>query len=170
MRIVRAFAVFAVFAGALCKPIAGFCQADLSPPKVQPSTVGSTSLAIDTAKRLDGRLFFSATERQRLDQARKRGMVVNDEGVFVEPPPNVLNGFVKRSDGMAAIWVDGEVKWNAQSQSTPSLVPSDVGGPATYLTTTTVEPQAASTKPNLPAKKVFKPRVRKITAPRLLPL
>ena len=169
MRIVYAFAVFASFAGALSKPIAGICQAAVSPTEVQPANVSSARPVIDTAKPLEGRLFFAAAERQRLDQARKRGLVVSDEGVFVEAPPNVLNGFVKRSDGKAAIWVDGEVRWNAQSQNTQSLVPSNVGGPATYVQSTSGETQPALPKPNVQAKKVLKARVRKTTVPRLLP-
>ena len=170
MRIAYAFAVCAVFASVLSKPIAGVCQAAVSPADVRSANVSSATPVIDTAKRLDGRLFFSVSERQRLDQARKRGLGVNDEGVFVEAPPNVLNGFVKRSDGKAVVWVDGEVRWNAQTQNAQSLVPSNVGGPATYVKSTSGETQAASPKPNVHVKKVVKPHVRKITAPRLRPL
>ena len=169
MMIVRTFAAFAIFAGALCKPIVGACQTAVSLAEVQPATVSSAAPVIDTAKRLEGRLFFSVPERQRLDQARKRGLVVNDEGVFIEAPPNVLNGFVKRSDGNTAVWVDGNVRWNAQTQSAQSLVPSNVGGPAVYLKSTSGETQAVSPKPKVQAKKVVKPPVRKNTVPRLLP-
>ncbi len=170
MMMVRTFAAFAVFAGALCKPVCGFCQSVVSPTDVQPANVTSAAPGIETARRLEGRLFFTAAERLRLDQARKRGLVVNDEGNFVEAPPNVLNGFVKRSDGKAVVWVDGEVRWNAQTQSAQSLVPSNVGGPATYVQSNIGETLAAAPKPNVNAKKVVKPRVRKITVPRLLPL
>lgn len=170
MKVVHGLAIFAAFAGALCPPITGVCQAAVSAAQVQSPPVSSVSPAVDATKRLDGRLFFSSSERQRLDQARKRGLAVNDEGDFVEAPPNVLNGFVKRSDGMAVVWVDGDVRWNAESQSTQSLVPSNVGGPAVYLQSTGGETQAASPKPKVQAKKVVKPRVRKTTAPRLLPL
>ena len=169
MRIVCAFAAFAVSAVALCKPIAGICQAAVASAQAPPAKASSATPASEAAKRLEGRLFFSAAERQRLDQARKRGLVVSDDGAFVETPPNVLNGFVKRSDGKAAIWVDGEVRWNAQSQNTQSLVPSNVGGPATYVQSTSGETQPALPKPNVQAKKVLKARVRKTTVPRLLP-
>ena len=169
MRIVCAFAAFAVSAVALCKPIAGICQAVVASAQAPPAKASSARPVIDTAKPLEGRLFFAVGERQRLDQARKRGLVVSDDGVFVGAPPNVLNGFVKRSDGKAAIWVDGEVRWNAQSQNTQSLVPSNVGGPATYVQSTSGETQLALPKPNVQAKKVLKARVRKTTVPRLLP-
>ena len=169
MKIVRVVAAFAIFSGALCKPIAGSSQAAVSLAQAPPPTASPAAPVIDTAKPLEGRLFFAAAERQRLDQARKRGLVVSDDGVFVEAPPYVLNGFVKRSDGKAAIWVDGEVRWNAQSQNTQSLVPSNVGGPATYVQSTSGETQPALPKPNVQAKKVLKARVRKTTVPRLLP-
>ena len=169
MRTVRALAVFAIFSGALCKPIAGFCQIAISLAEVQSANVVSAAPAIDTAKRLDGRLFFSATERQRLDQARKRGLVVNDEGIFVEAPPNVLNGFVKRSDGSTAVWVDGNVRWNAQTQSAESLVPSNVGGPASYVTSTNAELiKPPATTSTAKAKRAAKPLLKKIVLPRLL--
>ena len=170
MRSVQAFSIFAVFAGALCKPIAGTCQAAVLPDQAPPRTTSSTPPLIDSAKRLEGRLFFSATERQRLDQARKRGLMVNDDGQFVEAPPNVLNGFVKRSDGKAVVWVDGEVRWNAQTQNAQSLVPNNVGGPAAYVKSGIEETPSVSPKPITHVKKVIKPRVRKIASPQLLPL
>jgi len=169
MMIVRTFAAFAVFAGALCKPIAGACQTAVSLAEVQPATVSSAAPVIDTAKRLEGRLFFSVPERQRLDQARKRGLVVNDEGVFIEAPPNVLNGFVKRSDGKAVIWVDGEVRWNAQSPNATNLVPANVGAPAEYVKPMNVEaPKPAQTR-KVRAKKTPKARPKPPNLPRLLP-
>jgi hypothetical protein len=129
----------------------------------------TSETASDVAKRLEGRLFFSADERQRMDRARKRGLVVGEDGQSVEPPTSVLNGFVKRSDGNISVWVDGVPKWNANSKSADDLVPSDVGGPAAYLKASVGETGAASPKHKVRAKKAVKPRVKKKTKPRLLP-
>lgn len=82
----------------------------------------------EQAVRLDGRLFFSALERQRMDAARKRGVVIGDVGKFAEAPPSVLNGFVKRNDGQITIWVDGEPRNHPRSLKIRDLVPQDVGG------------------------------------------
>ena len=169
MRSVQAFSIFAVFAGALCKPIAGTCQAAVLPDQAPPRTTSSTPPLIDSAKRLEGRLFFSATERQRLDQARKRGLMVNDDGQFVEAPPNVLNGFVKRSDGKAVVWVDGEVRWNAQSPNAAALVPANVGAPAEYVKPMAVEPPKPTQTPTLRAKKPTKARAKQASLPRFIP-
>ncbi|MEO8385803.1 MAG: hypothetical protein ABI583_11210 [Betaproteobacteria bacterium] len=169
MRVVQAFAALIVIASALCKPITGACQGAVASLQAQPPTVSSATPTIDTASRLDGRLFFSAAERQRMDQARKRGMVVNDDGNFVEAPPNVLNGFVKRSDGNTVVWVDGSVRWNAQTEGAQNLVPSNVGGPASYVTVINNELiKPVETKSTAKARKNIKRPVKKIVAPRLL--
>ena len=149
---------------AVCIPFACLSQ-------TVPATPSSPSREIppDTAKRLEGRLFFSPAERQRMNDARKRGLVPGEDGQLVEPPPSVLNGFVKRSDGNISVWLDGVPRWNAKSKNTDGLLPSDVGGPAAYLKASSGESIAASPKQKVRAKKVIKPRTKKLTKPRLLP-
>ena len=175
LRVSTALACFAI---ALCLPTMGASQGLASsaplPPTMQKSDIAVPDTKSDTAKGLEGRLFFSAEQRQRMDNARKRGLVSNDDGQLIEPPVSMLNGFVKRSDGNTAVWVDGVPRWNAKSGSTAGLMPTDVGGPAGYLKSTNVETPAPSVKPAARAKKVTKPRVKKssakkITKPRLLP-
>ncbi len=134
-----------------------------------PAPPASPALPPETAKRLDGRLFFSTQERQRLDDARKRGLVIGDDGQPEQAPPSVLNGFVKRSDGGTAIWVDGNVRWNAQGKNVASMVPSDVGGPAEYVKATSGDARALASKPIRRAKKAVKPRAKTVIKPRLLP-
>ena len=157
---------------ALCVPMTGASQTPATsaplPPTMQKSDIAVPEAKPDTAKGLEGRLFFSAEQRQRMDNARKRGLVSNDDGQLIAPPVSVLNGFVKRSDGNTAVWVDGVPRWNAKSGSTAGLMPTDVGGPAGYLKSTNVETPVLSVKPAKRAKKVTKPRVKKNAKPRLL--
>ena len=165
MTFVRARMRLALIATALCVPPVSTGQtvaatpssSSLTPPQ-QPSPA-----VPDTAKRLDGRLFFSAQQRQRMDEARKRGVVSGDDGQLVETPPSVLNGFVKRSDGNTAVWVDGVSRWNAKGGRADSLSPSDVGGPAAYLKTIRGEIGAVSPTHHVRIKKPVMSRVKKIT-------
>ena len=160
-----------IFLGvALGVPLASTGQtAVVAPPVARPQSSPPPASSFNSASGLEGRLFYSAQERQRIEAARRRGFVFGDSSQLVDAPPSVLNGFVKRSDGNTAVWVDGNVRWNAQTQNAQNLVPSNVGGPAVYLKSTSGETQAASPKPSVNAKKAVKARVRKNTVPRLLP-
>ena len=157
------------FGIALCMPAPVAAQAIVAPSPSQQTVQDSPTVTPEMTKRLDGRLFYSAQERQRLDNARKRGPIVGDTGSPMEAPPSVLNGFVKRSDGNTAVWVDGGVRWNAQGKNATSLVPSDVGGPAAYVKASGTQLMTLPPMPTGQAKKVVKPRVAKIQKPRLLP-
>ena len=157
------------FGIALCMPAPVAAQAIVAPSPSQQNVQDAPTVTPEMTKRLDGRLFYSAQERQRLDNARKRGSLVGETGSPFEAPPSVLNGFIKRSDGKTAVWVDGEVRWDALGKNTAALVPTIVGGPATYLESTSRETLAVSPRPNVPAKKVVKARVRKNTVPRFVP-
>ena len=154
---------------ALCMPGETVGQTISAALTTAPAPPASPTVPPETTKRLDGRLFFSAQERQRLDDARKRGLVIGDDGQPVQAPPSVLNGFVKRSDGSTALWVDGNVRWNAQGKNVASMVPSDVGGPAEYVKATSGESMALGPKPIRRAKKAVKPRATTMQKPRLLP-
>ena len=158
------------FGIALCLPAPVVAQAIAAPLPSQQTVQDAPSVTPEmTTKRLDGRLFYSAQERQRLDNARKRGLIVGDTSSPLETPPSVLNGFVKRSDGNTAVWVDGDVLWNTNTRVVGSLSPGDVGGPSEYVKPAIRETQAASPRPNVRAKKAVKGRVRKNTVPRLVP-
>lgn len=153
----------------LCIPLVCAGQTIAATPPSQQPPKPLPEVSLDAAKRLEGRLFFSAEQRQRMDDARKRGLVSSDDGQVAETPPPVLNGFVKRSDGNTAVWVDGIPRWNARSTNADSLVPGDVGGPAAYLKSSSGETMAASPKHTVHKKKAVKPRAKKRTKPRLLP-
>ena len=158
---------------ALYIPLAGVSQsvapsaASLAAPSPPPRAL--PEMPVDATEPLEGRLFFSAQQRQRMDQARKRGFVSGDDSQQVETPTSVLNGFVKRSDGNTVVWVDGDVRWNAKTASTSSLLPTDVGGPASYLKSTTFEAPTPVAKNTARSKKPVKPRAKRTTKPRLLP-
>ena len=154
---------------ALCVPGETVGQTIAAALTTAPAPPASPTVPPETTKRLDGRLFFSAQERQRLDDARKRGLVIGDDGQPVQAPPSVLNGFVKRSDGSTVLWVDGNVRWNAQVKNVSNMVPSDVGGPAAYLKVISGDTVASAKKPVTRGKKPVKPRAKVINAPRLLP-
>ena len=154
---------------ALCVPFACLSQTVAATSPSQQSSLPLREVPPDAAKRLEGRLFFSPEERQRINNARKRGLVPSDDGQFVEPAASVLNGFVKRSDGNISVWVDGVPRWNAKSKNTDGLLPSDVGGPATYLKVSSVESVVPSTKHKVRGKQPVKPHAKKRIKPRLLP-
>ena len=99
-------------------------------------TVGTSSNAASSVDEkspsthpLAGTLFFGQSQRDQMDRARKRGDV-SVGGVSDEPAASVLNGFVKRSDGVSAIWIDGQARFNVQGENVRRLQPGDVGGPA----------------------------------------
>ena len=167
----------AMVAIALSVPLVGASQT-AAPVTLPTSLAKQTVPALpptspDATTRLDGRLFFSPQQRQRIDEARKRGVAPGadtqlEDGQPVEPQPPVLNGFVKRSDGNTAVWVDGVSRWNANSSSANNLSPSDVGGPANYLKSTSGEIAAPAIKHRARIKKPVKPRVKKIAKLRRL--
>ena len=162
---------------ALCVPMISAGQMP-SPVTLPASPAKQTAAALpptspDATTRLDGRLFFSPQQRQRIDEARKRGVAPGadtqmEDGQPVESQPPVLNGFVKRSDGNTAVWVDGVSRWNANSSSANNLSPSDVGGPANYLKSTSGEIAAPAVKHRARIAKPVKPRVKKIAKRRRL--
>ena len=159
----------ACFGIALCMPASVVAQAIAVPSPSRQTVQDSPTVTPEMTKRLDGRLFYSAQERQRLNNARKRGPIVGDTGSPMETPPSVLNGFVKRSDGNTAVWVDGDVRWNSSTRIVGSLSPGDVGGPPVYLKSTSGEAKALVPKPVATNKKTIKPHARNRATPRLLP-
>ena len=162
---------------ALCVPMisAGQMASTVTLP-TSPAKQSATPLppaSPDATTRLDGRLFFSPQQRQRIDEARKRGVALGadtqlEDGQPVASQPPVLNGFVKRSDGNTAVWVDGVSRWNANSSSANNLSPSDVGGPANYLQSTSGEIAAPAIKHRVRVTKPVKRRVKKIAKYRQL--
>ena len=76
---------------------------------------------------LNGRLFFSREQRERLDRLRAGGDMSAAQ-ITVGPRASGINGFVTRSDGETAVWVDGRVRYKASGENASRLRPQDVGG------------------------------------------
>ena len=83
------------------------------------------------AATLTGTLFNTREQRERLDRARQRGGVIEDNvETMVEAKPSVINGFVKRSDGRDTVWVDDVMKRDPRAEVIEQLEPNMVGGVA----------------------------------------
>ena len=155
---------------ALGVPLASIGQtAVVAPPVARPQTSPLPASSFNSASGLEGRLFFSAQERQRMEAARRRGFVFGDSSQLVDAPPSVLNGFVKRSDGNTAVWIDGGVRWNVKTGNVGSLLPGDVGGPVEYVKSASGGAKALAPKSAAINRKVVKSRANKTSTPRLLP-
>ena len=133
-----------------------------------PSGTGYTPDPVSTTHQLlTGRLFFSDAERERLNQARKDGVLIVDGEVVARSPK--LDGFVKSSDGRTVYWVDGGQRVQQSGQKTLS-VPSNMTGPESPVvlrenvpatdaaTKATPKPRAAKPSPSrAPLKPVAVP-------------
>lgn len=80
---------------------------------------------------LNGRLFFSREQRERLDRVRAGGDL-STEQIAIEPRASRINGFVKRSDGETAVWVDGRVS-SIPPNELENITPNVVGGSGNSL-------------------------------------
>ncbi len=85
-----------------------------------------------TRQALNGRLFFSREQRARLDRLRNGGDTITGD-VLNSPLPSQINGFVKRSDGEAAVWVDQRAQYKVPREYAERIRPQDVGGAAGKL-------------------------------------
>lgn len=175
MRIMRVAMRLASGVIVLWLPVAVATQTAAAPavkqpiaPPIQTLPASPPALPSGAAAPLDGRLFFSPQERRRMDDARKRGPEPYIEGRIVETQSSTLNGFVKRSDGHLAVWVDGVPRWDTTHKAGDALSPSDVGGPAAYVKATSGETMTPSPKHTVRGKKLTKPRVKKNTKGRAL--
>ena len=160
---VRASVRFLCLGVALGTPLASTAQtAMVVVPAATQQPPPLPTVTPEVTKPLEGRLFFSPQQRQQIDTARRRGFVSGDNGQLVEAPPSVLNGFVKRSDGNTAVWVDGDVRWNANSRSVGSLSPGDVGGPSEYVKSASGGAKAVGAKPGATTKKPANARSKNV--------
>ena len=78
---------------------------------------------------LPGKLFTTREQRDKLDRARRRGGMVEEETIAPsEARRSVINGFVKRSDGRDTVWVDDAMKRDPRAEMVQQLEPNMVGG------------------------------------------
>ncbi|MCE2722735.1 MAG: hypothetical protein ACK511_15070 [Burkholderiales bacterium] len=87
---------------------------------------GYTPQPVSTTYRpLIGKLFFTDTERDRLDKARKDGVLVVDGEVVARTPR--VDGFVKSSSGRTTYWVDGGQRIDSTPSNNIAARPSMTG-------------------------------------------
>lgn len=107
----------------------GLCAMQSSAHAQTTAKAPSATKLEPTPKVLTGTLFNTHEQRERLDRARQRGGVPEDEVVAAtEPERSVINGFVKRSDGRNTVWVDDVMKRDPRSEVVEQLEPNVVGG------------------------------------------
>lgn len=106
-----------------------------------------------------GTLFMSPEERAQIGKpppppAPAVAAPARRSTLVESPPParSVLNGFVKRSDGVATIWVDGREKTGIDDALLEKITPESVGGSEETLRVTVGGEEA------VPAQTVAKPR------------
>ena len=169
MMVVRASICAARIGIVLFVPFASSAQTSAKPPIAPSSPQHSmpqpskalTTVTGDSSLPFEGRLFFSDRERQRIDDSRKRGLASGDDAQPVEAPTSTLNGFVQRSDGHTSVWVDGVPRWDAKDNKANALLPSDVGGPANYLKSTSGEAVALPIKHPSHGKRSIRAQIKK---------
>jgi hypothetical protein len=87
---------------------------------------GYTPPPVSTTYRpLTGKLFFTDAERDRLDKARKDGVLVVDGEVVARTPR--VDGFVKSTSGRTTYWVDGGQRIDATPSNNIAARPSMTG-------------------------------------------
>ena len=125
-----------------------YCATALAVPSDPAAPIPPPNKINNTAEPLTGTLFFNRQQRDQIDRTRKGGNLVLEDASTVsptppvKPPPAIINGFVKRSDGNNTVWVDGAMKRNLSQNLFDEIEPMSVGG-ATKIDRT----KGADTKP-----------------------
>ncbi len=104
-----------------------FVLAALPAGSQPPSLPGLPQAIPSEVQPLPGTLFFSREQRDRLDNARKRGDVVAEGDVVFRESPSAISGYLRRSDGNTTVWVDGKAYPNAAQTLAQRVQPGDVG-------------------------------------------
>ncbi len=79
------------------------------------------------AQPLGGTLFFSRGQRLQMDRNRDRAPTLGGDVEAVDLSRPTINGFVKRSDGVSAIWVDGKPRVIGDANVVARVQPGSVG-------------------------------------------
>ncbi len=101
-------------------------------------------------KPLGGTLFFDEIERDRMDRARKPGSSGIDPPI-AKVEPSIVNGFVKRSDGITTVWVDGAYQ-QVTSTTLVARISSSAVGMSVSIADSTKSTASTSSKKQTPAK------------------
>ena len=140
--------------------------AGVTPPPRMAARVPYPAIEGEQSQKLSGRLFFSREQREQMDRARARGEFSPSGETVADPPPPMLNGFVKRSDGLTMIWVDGLARYNVRTDLTRKLEPQDVGGSGELMRVMAIGATAAE---EATAKKRVAPHGTSLSGPRKFP-
>lgn len=109
-------------------PVAWFALAQSTSPAANTvSTPLQTPVEAEVTMPLTGTLFFSQEQRQRMDRARRSGLVSVDAETTTDSQRSIINGFVKRSDGATFVWVDERGQLLASGSLADQIQPLSVG-------------------------------------------
>ena len=95
---------------------------------------------------LVGTLFVDQLDRERMNDARKRGDA-SFQGTPTYVTPSVLDGFVKRSDGKSIVWVDGVPRTMSDERMIARVQPASVGLESTTIIFRDLNGEAALIEP-----------------------
>jgi hypothetical protein len=91
--------------------------------------VASTPPPNNASASLKGKLFFDQTERDQLDKPTVDLIALGMPIRKLTPlGPSVINGFVKRSDNVATVWVDNQMRGGINYERVEAIDPRDVSG------------------------------------------
>lgn len=116
----------------------GLLLAAIATAMLIPSPVGAEGIAPGakiappgetrpTPEPLGGTLFFSRDQRLQMDRNRDRAPSPGGDVGAVDLSRPTINGFVKRSDGVSAIWVDGKPRSIEDANVVARVQPGSVG-------------------------------------------
>lgn len=124
--------------------------------------------AAEPVPKLPGPFFQTQEERVQLDRARA-GLPAVARAAPKRTAPPVINGFVKRSDGRATVWIDGVVAKTDNAAAVEQLEPMMVGGGSRLIKQTSkavpLTSQGGEAKRDLPRKKSTKKRKSPVSRP-----
>jgi len=117
----------------------------------------------EPATPLTGTLFFSDRERSRLDQIRnrpKRSLL--QDGGSGPGVRSIINGYVRRSDGVVTVWVDGTSINQANTQLATKIDAKSVGTTIADVHISVINRVSKEPMPSMPTRRaVQKPPVTK---------
>jgi hypothetical protein len=104
---------------------------------------------------LAGTLFFDAEQRSRMNRIRERGFAIAPDAPGGVESRSMIEGFVKRSDGKATVWVDGMYKPMEDPVLLSRIQSTSVGmdTQSVFATEAAAEVKPAPIPAKVPAKK-----------------
>lgn len=116
------FLLLVVIASAMTMPLPAEGQVAAAPARIVPQGELKT---VEPA--LGGTLFFSREQRSQMDRNRDRSPTLVGDLEVIDLSRPTINGFVKRSDGVSAIWLDGTPRSLQDEKVVSRVQPGSVG-------------------------------------------